>query len=701
MTPARLSWPPFRLLALLGLLASPLGAEEIHTDLLVVGGTESGWAAAIQAARMGVKSITIVHDGEWLGGQYTEQALACVDENKGVGKVGWGPDWHPMKRSFHRFGLFKELLDRIEAFNTAKYGSPMPGRPMHGPTTFRPAEAEAIFRAMLQPYIASGQVKLKLNFAPVAAFKSDDATRVTGMRFRPLKGGTEELGVRAAFTIDASDWGEAVQLSGAAFEVGPDPRSRYGEPSAAEDAANAPANEMNPITWTLIVEQTDAETPVPAPPYYDERRYLRATPLGKQEAAALRWDRPVKGAGLQPWPADGQAAGRQASIATMRRIVEGGASQDGRTSALICYSNGQDYPLERLPRHVAEALERTEPGASQKNIVLMTREQRQVVFEDAKAHSLGLLHHLQTFAHERAKDTANSLRKFQLSGEFGTADRLPPKPYIREGLRLKALYMMREQDALNTDGANKNAAREAFARAMYPDGLFAWQFHYDFHNTGRAYLKGAEGSGVWADYEKPGRGVHLLSDRSSFPLRSLVPDKMDGLIGAQGNVGFSSIVSAAVRLHDQRIHIGQAAAALAAVCLKHRVQPRDLAGNRARVEEVQGALCGGTRARPCCSGRSGICPRTMRRSWRSTGWRRADVCRSNGGRWIFSRTPWRQPDGGREWRAFVCKPRARPMIAPRRNCAGWLRQTSRSRAARLPRACGIWRSTGRRRIGRV
>ena len=87
-------------------------AETIQTDLLIVGGTESGWAAAIQAARMGCKSVTIVHDGSWLGGQYTEQGLVCVDESKGSGKIGWGPDWHPMKRSFHRFGLFKELMDR-------------------------------------------------------------------------------------------------------------------------------------------------------------------------------------------------------------------------------------------------------------------------------------------------------------------------------------------------------------------------------------------------------------------------------------------------------------------------------------------------------------------------------------------------------------------------------------------------------------
>jgi len=143
--------------------------EKSETDLLIVGGTESGWAAALRAARLGVSSITIVHDGEWLGGQFTEQALACVDENKGVGQVGWGVDWHPMKRSFHRSGLFKELMDRIETFNEKKYGSPMPGRPHHGPSTFRPAEAEAIFREMLQPYLDSGQVRFVTNHYPVRA----------------------------------------------------------------------------------------------------------------------------------------------------------------------------------------------------------------------------------------------------------------------------------------------------------------------------------------------------------------------------------------------------------------------------------------------------------------------------------------------------------------------------------------------------
>ncbi len=570
-------------------------AEDIETDLLIVGGTESGWAAAIQAARLGVGSITIVHDGVWLGGQYTEQALACVDENKGVGKVGWGVDWHPMKRSFHRSGLFKELMDRIEIFNTEKYGSPMPGKPFHGPSTFRPAEAEAIFRQMLQPYIDSGQVKFITNHYPVRADvdRTSQSSKLTGLHFAPLKSNQADLHVRAKLTIDASDWGEAIQVSGAAFEFGPDPKSRYGEPSAPDDLSENPLNEMNPITWAMIVEESDGETPIARPDHFDDRNYPRATHFSLTEFRDLKWDEPQPGLGaIRHWPPAGDASKRQLSVYTVRRIVDGEDSKDGKTSILLNYMNGQDYPLERLPQRVVDALEATEPGASKKNIVVMTREQRQIIFDDAKQHSLGVLFHLQNFVHQRAKDKANSFRNFHLSTEFGTPDNLPPKPYLRESLRLKAMYMMREQDGRNRDGKTKSRAKERFAHVMYPDALFAWQFHYDFHRTGRTYLQDEGASGPWIDFHKPNRHTSFLSDRSVFPLRSLIPERMDGLIGAQGNVGNSSIVSAAIRLHDQRVHIGQAAGATATIALRERINPREIPFNNNYLSATRYALCG-------------------------------------------------------------------------------------------------------------
>jgi len=571
--------------------------EKSETDLLIVGGTESGWAAALRAARLGVSSITIVHDGEWLGGQFTEQALACVDENKGVGQVGWGVDWHPMKRSFHRSGLFKELMDRIETFNEKKYGSPMPGRPHHGPSTFRPAEAEAIFREMLQPYLDSGQVRFVTNHYPVRAdYVSANIVRrfpkLTGLWFAPIGVKQPALHIRAKITIDASDWGEAIQVSGAAFECGSDPKSRYNEPSASDDPEGNPPNEMNPITWAMIVEESDDETPIDKPARYDDRNFVRTSRLSLAAMQGLPWDRPVRLGSIPHWPDDGRASSRQLSVYTVRRIVDGNTSDDGKTSILLNYMLGQDYPLERLPKSVVDALEATEPGAATKNIVLMTREQRQIVYDDAKRHSLSVLYHLQNFVHERASHKANSFRRFHLSNEFGTADNLPQKPYIREGLRLKAMYMMREQDGRNRDGETKKAARERMSRVMYPDGVFCWQFHYDFHRTGRAYLEDEGNAGPWVDFEKPGRHTHHVSDRSVFPLRSLIPEKMDGLLGAQKNVGYSSIVCAAIRLHDQCIAIGEAAGVAAAVALRKEVQLRDLPFDRSLLEEVRHGLCG-------------------------------------------------------------------------------------------------------------
>ena len=592
-----------RFVCLLFVLVLPLrAAKPIHTDLLIVGATESGWAAAIQAARMGIKSITIVHDGPWVGGQYTEQALACVDENKGNGKVGWGVDWHPMKRSFHRFGLFKELMDEIQAHNLEKYGDIMPGKPLHGPTTFRPAEAERIFRKLLQPYIDSGQVNLITNHYPVSAIFEANKSQLRGLAFQPLvkrKSEIVNLEIRAPLSIDASDFGDAIQVSGTAFEVGPDPHSRYHEPSAPKDLSEFPPNEMNPITWPMIVEEADDWSPIPQPPNFDDRNYPRATKLTQAVFGKLKWDRPARVGAINHWPDKGKASHRQLSVFTVRRIVDGNTSKDGKTSILLNYMNGQDYALERLPKHVADALEATEPGASKKNYVLLNRRQREIIFQDAKSHSLGVLYHLQNFVHERAKDKTHSFRKFRLSPEFGTTDNLPHKPYIRESLRLKAMYMMREQDARNFDGKDKKAARESFAKVMYPDGVFSWQFHYDFHRTGRTYLKGDDDeSGPWIDYEKPGRHTRFLSDRAVFPLRSLIPEKMDGLIGAQKNIGNSSIVSAAIRLHDQGVHVGQAAGALAAVCLQEKIAPRDVPFSYGRLEKVRSALCGGTEGTP-------------------------------------------------------------------------------------------------------
>lgn len=577
------SWIGCALLSASLALVSSIGsadsrAEVVSPDLLIVGGTESGWAAAIQAARSGVASIVLVNDVEWLGGQFTVEAVCAVDENRGVHR----------KVPFPRAGLFRELMDRIEQFNRDHYGHPRPGNAWTARTTFRPRDGAAVFAEMIRPYEQSGQVTIYQPFVVTRASLTPDGRRLAEVEFEHAQRPNRRIVVRPRLTIDASDWGDIVQASGAAFEYGPDLRSKYSEPSAPASREGFPITDMNPITWCMVIEETDDWHTIAEPPFYDERRYYLTTNVTRREYEQLGWPHRPHRPFNPPWTPDTDVFYQgDRSVYSQRRLLDDEHLQLNNVDGDVILLNWsvQDYPLDVLPDHVIQALEATQRGASKKNIVEMNRRQRQIIFEDAKRHSLGMLYHLQTTVHDRVPDQSHSFRRFRLSDEFGTADRLPPKPYIRESLRLKAMYMMREQDGLNTDG------RDQYARVMYHDGIAVWQFVYDFHPTGRHFVPGEEGGTAWEIYIKPNRSWGTLSDRSLFPLRSMIPEQLDGLLGAQKNLGFSSIVSSAVRIHDQSVAIGQAAGAVAAVCLRHEIRPRVIPFDAVLLTEVRRQLC--------------------------------------------------------------------------------------------------------------
>lgn len=552
--------------------------ESVEADLLVVGGTESGCAAAVQAARMGVKRIVVVNDIDWLGGQFSAESLTAFDENRSQEEtarrhVGRDP-------SFPRSGIFQELMNDIEARNTERTGHPRPGNNAVK-TNARPKDAKAAFRKLLAPYLANGQIRVYSHYLPATVHKDADGNTVTGVTFTSAKHSQRTLDVRAKVTIDASDWGEIIKLSGSAYEFGPDLQDKYGEPRAPTSREQYQLTDMNPITYCMVVVETDGEHIVPRPLNYDERRYFNTTHLTKDQFAASKWPKP-------PVPAFASVD----TVYSSRRIVDSYNLQGvkGPDAILLCWFV-QDYPFDILPNHVIEKLEATEPGASKKNVVEMTREQRQIIFEDAKQHSLGMLHHLQTTVHDLMPDKTHSFRRFKLTDEFGTPDNMPPKPYIRESLRMKAMYMMRQQDSTPV-----GPTTETYGQVMYHDGVACWQFEYDFHMTGRTFIPGEEGGTGWNSYFKPGRtwgppyaGLCL------FPLRSLIPEKTNGLLGAQKNLGYSSLISAAVRLHDQCVAIGQAAGAAAAVkLLNDEISLRDIPFDPALLQQLREGLCAST-----------------------------------------------------------------------------------------------------------
>lgn len=537
-----------RIACILALLtASTAFGQSAHVDLLVVGGTESGCAAAIQAARMGVQSIILVNDTPWLGGQFSSEALAAIDENR-------GPAGYDQTVPFPRSGLFKEAIDRMEARNTARYGEPRPGN-TRVITTSRPIDSAHVFTEMLQPYIESGQVEIRTPWFVQSAKVTDNI--VESVTFVSTTDSARTMTIAAALTIDASDWGDVIKVSGAAYEFGPDLQETYGEPLAPTSRTGYPLTDMNPLTYCMVIEETDRYEPIPKPANYDPRNYRD-----------------------HGYPKD------PLWLYPTRRIIDryNFEAITHPDVLLLCFP-AFDYPVDVWPAQVAQALEATETGASKKNIAELTHAQRQIVYEDAKRYSLGFLYYLQTEVHDAMENTTHSFRRFKLSEEFGTADNLPPKPYLRESLRTKAMYMTRQQD---TTGHGGRATH--FATVMFHDGLVSWQFEYDFHPTGRRFLE--DPSGPWLNYFRDGRTWGPpYSGKSNFPLRSFVPEKIDGLIVAQKNLGYTSLVGSALRLHDQSMAVGQAAGAIAATVITEKTSPRELPYDRARLLALQEALC--------------------------------------------------------------------------------------------------------------
>lgn len=550
--------------AILLVASVPLMAQSqtVKVDLLIVGGNESAVAAAIQAARMGVAKVALVNDIDWLGGQFSAEGVGAVDE--------WTL-YKGRRVNFPRSGIFLEVLREMRSHNARVHGRLSPGNAFTATDTIEPAAAAKIFDNFVARY--AKQITVYRRYTPAQVHVANNA--VTGVTF---SSGPRKLRIDAPQTIDASDWGDVIRLSGAKYAAGPDAKSRFNEAGAPEVIDDSNRNEMNPITYCLVLQQASQPKLIPAPPGYNEVSFLGAIPATVPQFEALKWPgKPY--VSRMPLFVDtdypeGTYSGNS-SVYTHRRLIDGkhGYSKLGRDKVLLNFPIN-DYPIYNYPASLEKAL-----GASaKKNIVDMTTAERQLVFDDAKLHSLRYFHHLQKSSPQFAA--------LELTDEFGTTDHLPWKPYIREGLRLEALYMLKEQDMKEQKHGDLG-----WARFMPEDNVFGFQFNIDFHPTRRTFLKGNDGP--WMVEHTEARNWSTHTDRGGFPLRGLVPVEMNGLLGAGKNLGVSSLVSSAIRLHGQTMHAGQAAATVAAIALREKTQARNIAANPKLIEEIQLTLVRG------------------------------------------------------------------------------------------------------------
>jgi FAD dependent oxidoreductase len=188
------------------------------------------------------------------------------------------------------------------------------------------------------------------------------------------------------------------------------------------------------------------------------------------------------------------------------------------------------------------------------NLIALTQEQREKEWEKAKAKTLRFLYFLQTQLGFRNLALADD--------EFPTADRLPLMPYYREGRRVRGLVRFKVQHI--SDPFNPLAP-------LYRTGIAVGDYPIDHHHR-----------------ENPDAPQHMgFYPIPSFnlPLGALIPEKGTGIIIAEKGTSVSNVVNGTTRLQPCVMLTGQAAGALAALCV---VMQQDAA--EIPVRHVQAAL---------------------------------------------------------------------------------------------------------------
>jgi FAD-dependent oxidoreductase family protein len=133
-----------------------------------------------------------------------------------------------------------------------------------------PRVAVAVLHQKMVPHQLSGRLFVMQPHRPLAAWTQGD--RVTGVVVRDLESGRDSL-IEAPFFIDATPYGDLLDLADVEHVVGAESRSETGEPHASEQAD---PRDQQAITVCFAVEHLGGEDhTIDKPRQYEQWRELR------------------------------------------------------------------------------------------------------------------------------------------------------------------------------------------------------------------------------------------------------------------------------------------------------------------------------------------------------------------------------------------------------------------------------------------
>ncbi len=224
---------PFFLILLL--LIYSCQRTDIETEVLVIGGSTSGVAAALSSARQGVSTV-LIEEGPWLGGMLTAAGVSGVDGNTKLPSGIWGEFRDSL---IQRYGSEKALQSGWVSNHL-----------------FEPHVGNQIFQNMVK-----GELFLRtlLGKKITAIEKHEKGWKVK------LNDQKYDYTLNAKIVVDATEMGDIAAKVGVPYEIGMDSRYTYGEDIAPEKENDV----IQDLTYVMILEDFGSDKTIEKPVDYD------------------------------------------------------------------------------------------------------------------------------------------------------------------------------------------------------------------------------------------------------------------------------------------------------------------------------------------------------------------------------------------------------------------------------------------------
>lgn len=520
--------------------------KDYSADVLVVGGGLGGVAAALGALRAG-RSVILTEEYDWLGGQLTSQAVP-PDEHSWVEQFG-------VTRSYRRLrnGIRQYYRDHYPLTAESRAWDDLnPGAGWVSRLCAEPRVGVAVIEAMLAPWRGSGCLRVFQPYRPVSA--EMDGDRVRAVTLKPCGSG-EPIVVTAAYTIDATELGDLLPLTGTEYAKGFESRADTGEPSAPE---HAQPDNVQALSFCFAIDHVEGNHVIDKPANYDFwRRYqpdFWGGPLLGFKAPHPRTLEIVERS-FTPNPdddpllvdADQRRSPGDGNLWTFRRIAARRNFQPGLYTSDICLVN---WPMIDY---------------MEGSIIDVSEEERARHLKAAAELSHSVFYWLQTEAPRL--DGGQGFPGLRLRGDItGTEHGLAMAPYIRESRRILPVTRIVEQDVSMAVHGN------ALSR-HYRDSVGIGMYRIDLHPS--------TGGDNYVDVE---------SAPFEIPLGALLPRRVSNLLPGGKNLGTTHITNGCYRLHPVEWNVGEVAGLLAAHCLENGLTPHQVQADDALLTQFQARL---------------------------------------------------------------------------------------------------------------